>query len=117
MLLLPTEASRNPSLLPPLSAAEPSLSTVQAMLTTHIVWFRAADGDLLDECLLEDAWALDIVSRAMVMIIVQRGWEGDARMPACSPADHPCAPFWSRPDGQECKDWGVEDVLERLSLV
>lgn len=106
-----------PSYFTPLSTAELSLPTVQAVLTTYMPWLRAVDGDLLDERLPDDAWTLDIVSRAMVMLIVHRTWEGDARIPAYSPADHPCAPFWSRPDGQECKDWGVEEeVLGRLSL-
>jgi len=105
-----------PSYFTPLSATELKLHAVQAVLTTYMPWFRAVDGDLLDERLPEDAWTLDIVSRAMVMIIVHRAWERDVRMPACSPADHPCAPFWSRPDGQECKDWGVEEVLGRLRL-
>lgn len=43
----------------------------------------------------------------MVICIVTRANERDPRMPACSLADHPCAPFWSRPDDQEVGSDGV----------
>jgi hypothetical protein len=52
----------------------------------------------------------------MVMTIVLRAREGDHRMPACSPAESSCAPFWSLLDGQEVDGYGVAELIGRLGV-
>jgi hypothetical protein len=98
-----------PSYSTPLSAAELSNPCIQAILIQYHAWFVAEDDDLLDEPCPKDPFVMDIVSRAMVMVIMRRAWDRDARMPPVSPVGHPCAPFWSRPDGQEvgCEGLGL----------
>jgi hypothetical protein len=81
-----------------------------------MLWFSATDGDLLHELCPNDPWILDVLSRAMVMTIVLRAREGDHRMPACSPAESSCAPFWSLLDGQEVDGYGVAELIGRLRL-
>jgi hypothetical protein len=71
---------------------------VQSVLVRYRYWFDAEDTDLLFEAIPSDVWELYIVSRAMVSVIMHQVASADARMPACSPQDHPDGPFWSRPE-------------------
>jgi hypothetical protein len=79
-----------------ITPAELADPRVRSVLMRYRHWFNAEDTELLFEDVPDDAWVLDIVSRAMASVIASRADSGDARMPACSPQDHPCSPFWSR---------------------
>jgi hypothetical protein len=81
-----------------LSVEELADPLVRSVLAQYRHWFDAEDTEILFDDVPSDAWVLDTVSRAMVYVIVSRAKSGDARMPACSPQDHPCSPFWSRPN-------------------
>jgi hypothetical protein len=71
------------------------------------MWFTAEYNDFLDEPCTKDPFVVGILSRAMVMVIMRRAWDGDVRTPPVSPVEHPCAPFWSRPNGQEVRCEGA----------
>ncbi|KAF2825191.1 hypothetical protein CC86DRAFT_419032 [Ophiobolus disseminans] len=86
--------SHIPCTFKPLSFADYADPQVQAVLAKYNHWLMAEDTDLLFEQLPPAPWALSIVSRAMVGIIVARAEKGVARMPAGSPQDHPRSPFW-----------------------
>lgn len=81
-----------------LSAAEREGPHVQAVLKHYSSWFDTEDSDLCDELVPKDEWTLVILSKAMVETIVTRVRNGDARVLPQSPQDHPCCPFWSRPE-------------------
>jgi hypothetical protein len=85
-----------PSYFRTISIAELADSRVRSVLMQYRHWFDAKDTELLFEDVPEDAWVLDVISRVMVGVIASRAEARDARMPACSPQDHPCSPFWSR---------------------
>lgn len=95
-----------PTTFKPLSAAERSNPRVQGILEHYSSWFDAQDNDLCDESAPKDALTSTVLSKAMVETIVARARDGDSRLPPQSPQDHPCCPFWSRP---EKDDWWLKE--------